>query len=140
MLAIVIFALNGYVTRATSLDPLENVEIDETKTDRDDSRPKRSGNIFSSLLKKKLGLLGSLSGTSSGKSIGHSAENFPEHFEEPLVCHVCKLFIKIKSNVRVLNIHLTLTIIVNVLFMKSQHESIYCILVLPHKIVQFVGH
>lgn len=87
VLAIVIFALNGYVTRATSLDPLENVEIDETKTDRDDSRPKRSGNIFSSLLKKKLGLLGSLSGTSSGKSIGHSAENFPEHFEEPLSYH-----------------------------------------------------
>ncbi|XP_027849457.2 uncharacterized protein LOC114129034 [Aphis gossypii] len=87
VLAIVIFALNGYVTRATSLDPLENVEIDETKTDRDDSRTKRSGNIFSSLLKKKLGLLGSLSGTSSGKSIGHSAENFPEHFEEPLSYH-----------------------------------------------------
>ncbi|XP_060833558.1 uncharacterized protein LOC132917053 [Rhopalosiphum padi] len=86
VLTIVIFALNGYVTRATSLDPLENVEIDETKTDRDDSRTKRSGNIFSSLLKKKLGLLGSLSGTSSGKSIGHS-ENFPEHFEEPLSYH-----------------------------------------------------
>jgi len=104
VLTIVIFALNGYVTRATSLDPLENVEIDETKTDRDDSRTKRSGNIFSSLLKKKLGLLGSLSGTSSGKSIGHS-ENFPEHFEEPLVRHIYKLYLKIKSNIRVSNIN-----------------------------------
>ncbi|XP_025204875.1 uncharacterized protein LOC112601447 [Melanaphis sacchari] len=86
VLTVVIFALNGYVTRATSLDPLENVEIDETKIDREDLRTKRSGNIFSSLLKKKLGLIGSLSGTSSGKSIDHS-ENFPEHFEEPLSYH-----------------------------------------------------
>ncbi|XP_001944996.2 uncharacterized protein LOC100168723 [Acyrthosiphon pisum] len=85
-LTIVILALNGYVTRATSLDPLENVEIDETKTDRDDSRTKRSGNIFSSLLKKKFGLLSSITGSSSGKSIGH-LDNFPEHFEEPLSYH-----------------------------------------------------
>ncbi|XP_015373634.1 PREDICTED: uncharacterized protein LOC107168663 [Diuraphis noxia] len=83
VLTIVILALNGCVTRATSLDPLENVEIDETKTDRDDSRTKRSGNIFSSLLKKKLGLLSSITGTSSGKSIGHF-DSYPEHFEEPL--------------------------------------------------------
>ncbi|XP_022180033.1 glutenin, high molecular weight subunit PW212 [Myzus persicae] len=85
-LTIVILALNGYVTRATSLDPLENVEIDESKTDRDDSRTKRSGNIFSSLLKKKFGLLSSITGTSSGKSIGHF-DNYPEHFEEPLSYH-----------------------------------------------------
>jgi len=91
VLTIVILALNGYVTRATSLDPLDNVEIDETKTDRDDSRTKRSGNIFSSLLKKKFGLLSSITGSSSGKSIGH-LDNFPEHFEEPLVCHICKLY------------------------------------------------
>lgn len=85
-LTIVIFTLNGYVTRASSLDPLENVEIDETKTDRDDSRTKRSGNIFSSLLKKKFGLLSSLTGSSSGKSISNF-ENYPEHFEEPLSYH-----------------------------------------------------
>jgi len=92
VLTIVILALNGYVTSGTSLDPLENVEIDETKTERDDSRTKRSGNIFSSLLKKKLGLLSSITGTSSGKSIGHF-DSYPEHFEEPLVCHI-KLYYK----------------------------------------------
>lgn len=93
-MTIVIFALNGYVTKATSLDPLENVDIYETKNDRDDSRTKRSGNIFSSLLKKKLGLIKSIAGTSSGKSIGSigQSEHFDEHFEEPLVCHIRELY------------------------------------------------
>lgn len=87
VLTIVILALSGCVTRAsTSLDPLDNVEAADTISNSDeDSRTKRS-DFFSSILKKKLRLIGSLS---SGKSIGggggggggHSSE----HYEEPLV-------------------------------------------------------
>jgi hypothetical protein len=80
VLTIVIFAVGGYVTQATSLDPLDHVEPDGVKNDNDDTRTKRSGEIFSSLIKKKLGLFNSLSGTSSGKSIDHQS-----HYEEPLV-------------------------------------------------------
>lgn len=75
-----VFALNGYVTTATSLDPLENDQLENTKSENDDTRTKRSGNILSSLVKKKLGLFSSLTGSSSGKSIGSL-----EHYEEPLV-------------------------------------------------------
>jgi len=103
---IAILALNVYVTRATSLDPVENARIDEAeaKSDdartrrsldpvenarideaedkSDDTRTKRSGEIFTSLLKKKLALLNTLTaGASSGKSIGP----FAEQYEEPLV-------------------------------------------------------
>lgn len=82
VLTIVVFTLNVYVTSATSLDPTQYVEIEDTKSENDDTRTKRSGDIFSSLLKKKFGLISSLAGSSSGKSIGHS-----EHYEEPLVSH-----------------------------------------------------
>lgn len=86
VLTIAILALSGCVTRAsTSLDPLDNVEAADTiSNSNEDSRTKRS-DFFSSILKKKLRLIGSLS---SGKSIGgggggggHSSE----HYEEPLV-------------------------------------------------------
>lgn len=80
MLAVAVFALNGYVTTATSLDPLENDQLEGTKSDSDDTRTKRSGNILSSLVKKKLGLFSSLTGSSSGKSIGSL-----DHYEEPMV-------------------------------------------------------
>lgn len=80
VLTIVIFAVSGYVTKATSLDPLDHIEPDSANNDNDDTRTKRSGDIFSSLIKKKLGLFSSLSGTSSGKSIDHQP-----HYEEPLV-------------------------------------------------------
>lgn len=74
-----ILALNGCITKATpSLDPLDNVSMEDAKSESDDTRNKRSGDIFSTLLNKKLKILGSLS---SGKSFGHS----PGHYEEPLV-------------------------------------------------------
>lgn len=82
VLIIAIFTLNVYVTNATSLDPTQYVEMGDTKSESGDTRTKRSGDLFTSLLKKKFGLISSLAGSSSGKSIGHS-----EHYEEPLVSH-----------------------------------------------------
>lgn len=81
MLIFVIFTLNAYVTGETSLDPLDHIEIDEAKNANEDVRNKRSGEFFSLLLKKKLGLLNSLTGVSSGKSIGgHPGVNpFDQH-------------------------------------------------------------
>lgn len=97
MLAFVIFTLNVYVTGETSLDPIDNVEIDEAKSNNDDVRNKRSGEFFSLLLKKKLGLIKSLAGVSSGKSFGQPANPFEQHlhpFQQsqplpPLVSSVC---------------------------------------------------
>lgn len=94
MLVIAVFVVNGYVTKATSLDPLENVEIDAPNTDSEDARTKRSGDIFSSLVKKKLGLFSSLTGSSSGKSLGQQ-----EHFEEPLVSTGAMIYTKIQENI-----------------------------------------
>lgn len=87
VLTIAVFTLNVYVTRATSLDPTHYVETEDAKSRSDDARTKRSGDLFSSLLKKKFGLFSSLAGSSSGKSIGHSEG----HYEEPLVSllHAC---------------------------------------------------
>lgn len=91
MLAIVMLTLSTYVTGSTSLDSEKNAKIDEAESKSDDARTKRSGEIFSSLLKKKLALLSHLTGgASSGKSIGlfgsGGFQPFPEQYEEPLVC------------------------------------------------------
>lgn len=85
ILTIVIFSLNVYVTRATSLDPVDHVEMEQHTEDKiDGSRNRRSGEFFSSLLKKKFGLISTLTGVSAGKAMGNPV---PEHYEqhEPLV-------------------------------------------------------
>lgn len=89
-----IFVINGYLTEATSLDPLENAEMENAKSDDDKTRTKRSGEILSLLLRKKFGLFSSLAGSSSGKSIP------PDHFNQPLVSHGCKMVLLNQSEFR----------------------------------------
>ncbi|VVC30889.1 Hypothetical protein CINCED_3A011196 [Cinara cedri] len=92
VLTIVIFALNGYVTRASSLDPTETFEMEDMMNNsNEDTRNKRSGSIFSSLMNKKLKLLGSLSGSSSSKSMGHPSGH-SGHFEQPPLSYHTKSF------------------------------------------------